>query len=104
MQRSRQRSRGPDARMKSHAIPTVASMTTSAEREHPNPQAARTKRRDQPAITAAVCAAVSETSTGERRQRMPTQSRQTRNHRECNPEILTRWPMPLRLNKVHRRR
>ncbi len=92
----------PMRELKSHATPTVASMTTVRCAGTPQPASSAYKNAaTKPAITAAVCAAAHESSVGERRQIAPM-ANPTRLAIivMCNPEMLTRWPMPVRLNNV----
>ncbi len=86
----------------SHATPTVANMTTVrwAGTPHPASNAYRNAA-VRPASTAAVCAAARATSAGERRHSAPTASpARLAIIVMCNPEMLTRCPMPVRLNSV----
>ena len=74
----------PMRELKSHATPTVASMTTVRCAGTPQPASSAYRNAAiKPAITAAVCAAARASSTGERRHSAPThESDQTCDHRD----------------------
>ena len=92
----------PMRELKIHATPTVASMITVRCAGTPQPASnAYANAATKPAITAAVCAA----ARANQRRRAPPQRPTDSPMRlaiivMCSPEILTRWPMPVRLNNV----